>query len=192
MIDVPCGDANWQFESWETDSLTVYVGLDIAPEVISLVKRRFAHHSNKIFAVWDVTRCVLPIIQRQGHNSTADVVQVRDLLQHLSLAHATAATRTILSHRPGFVIATTYPRNETNRRWSAYGASRNPNLTWRQDSSDGDGKWTPFDMQAPPFDFPAPTKCLSAHGLRDSQHDYDLVCLYRMHDSFLNAWLQMH
>ena len=33
MIDVPCGDVNWQLGAWETDSLTAYIGLDIVPRV---------------------------------------------------------------------------------------------------------------------------------------------------------------
>ena len=34
MIDVPCGDVNFQFSRWETDSLLAYVGLDIVPELV--------------------------------------------------------------------------------------------------------------------------------------------------------------
>ena len=38
MIDIPCGDTNWVFDSFETDSLPLYVGLDITGAVIELNK----------------------------------------------------------------------------------------------------------------------------------------------------------
>lgn len=192
VMDVPCGDANWQFASWEMDSLPVYVGLDVVPELVALVKRRFAHHTNKAFATWDVTRCALPKIRRDGRSVPADLVQVRDLLQHLSLANAKAAVRSVFAHGPRFLLATTYQRNATNRRWPSHGPDRNPNLTWRPSALDGDGRWTPYDVDAPPFDFPEPLECLSAHGLKESQHDYDLVCLYRLNASYAAAWLRTH
>ena len=192
VMDVPCGDANWQFSSWEMDSLPVYVGLDVVPELIALVKRRFAHHANKAFATWDVTRCALPQIHMGGRSTPADLVQVRDLLQHLSLANAKAAVRSVFAHGPRFVLATTYPRNATNHRWPSHGPDRNPNLTWRPSAHDGDGAWTPYDVDIPPFDFPPPIECLSAHGLKNSQHDYDLVCLYRLNASYASTWLRTH
>ncbi|KAL7454939.1 hypothetical protein ACHAWC_006543, partial [Mediolabrus comicus] len=43
MCDIPCGDANWVLDSFETDSLPYYVGLDIVRPVIEVNKQRFAH-----------------------------------------------------------------------------------------------------------------------------------------------------
>jgi hypothetical protein len=49
MIDIPCGDVNWIFDSWETDgALKLYVGLDGVPAVITSNQKRLAHHSNKV------------------------------------------------------------------------------------------------------------------------------------------------
>ena len=53
MIDLPCGDLNWILDSWETDSLELYLGLDIAKPVIDVNVQRLAHHSNKLFRRWD-------------------------------------------------------------------------------------------------------------------------------------------
>lgn len=60
MIDIPCGDANWMFDSYVTDSLPFYLGLDVANATIELNRMRFAHHKNKMFTFWDATACVLP------------------------------------------------------------------------------------------------------------------------------------
>ncbi len=60
MVDVPCGDANWIFDSFETDALPMYVGLDITGLVIKVNKQRFAHHNNKQFHFWDALNCTLP------------------------------------------------------------------------------------------------------------------------------------
>ena len=53
MIDLPCGDVNWIFDSWETDSLELYIGLDVVSAVISRNKERLKHHINKVFEHWD-------------------------------------------------------------------------------------------------------------------------------------------
>jgi hypothetical protein len=53
MIDLACGDVNWIFDSWETDSVPLYLGLDVAHTVISLNQERFRYHSNKIFRRWN-------------------------------------------------------------------------------------------------------------------------------------------
>jgi ubiquinone/menaquinone biosynthesis C-methylase UbiE len=60
MIDIPCGDANWIFDSYETDTIPLYVGLDVATNVLMVNKQRFAHHSNKQFHFWDATACEVP------------------------------------------------------------------------------------------------------------------------------------
>jgi hypothetical protein len=40
MIDVPCGDVNWIFDSYATDTLPVYIGLDVSNEVLELNRLR--------------------------------------------------------------------------------------------------------------------------------------------------------
>ena len=42
MIDVPCGDVNWIFDSYATDTLPVYIGLDISNEVLELNRLRYS------------------------------------------------------------------------------------------------------------------------------------------------------
>ena len=43
MVDIPCRDVNWIFDSFETDSLPFYVGLDVVSAVIEVNKKQFAH-----------------------------------------------------------------------------------------------------------------------------------------------------
>ena len=62
MVDLPCGDVNWIFESYATDSLKLYIGLDVTEPIIPLNSKRFRHHSNKIFALWDGAACPVRII----------------------------------------------------------------------------------------------------------------------------------
>ena len=197
MIDVPCGDVNWQFGSWETDSLQGYIGLDIVPQLITAAQHRFAHHSNKVFAEWDIiAHCPLPRIQLRGttQSSSVDLVQLRDVLQHLSLEHATAAVRSVFIHGPQFILSTSYPKAGTNERWRAKGKDRNPNLDWRATKLDGDGAWTPYDMHEPPFDFPQPIMCLAAHGAAQtrSTHAFDETCLYHLNATFKDKWIKEH
>jgi len=156
VVDVPCGDANWQFRTWEMDSLSAYVGLDIVPSIISLNRRRYAHHSNKRFLVWDLADCSIPRIQLgAGSKTVADLVNVRDVLQHMPRSRVEAATRNILASGTRLVVATTYP----NQRHSAEG-------------SISEGGWIPYDLNE--FGFPKPSRCIPTH----PRIETDLTCLY--------------
>ena len=55
VLDAPCGDANWQFDDFATDSLPVYLGMDIVQSVIKADNARFCHHTNKRFLQWDIS-----------------------------------------------------------------------------------------------------------------------------------------
>ncbi|KAL3902003.1 MAG: hypothetical protein SGPRY_012205, partial [Prymnesium sp.] len=169
LIDVPCGDANWQFGAWETDSLTAYVGLDIAPSVIRFNSLRFAHHANKRFLTWDIASCALPLIQLQlstsasspsPSRSPAQLVHVRDVLQHMPRERVERACRHILSSGALVVVATTYPRTSDTKS--------EPVGTIKE------GEWTPYDLEE--FHFPKPVRCIPTHALIEA----DLTCLYHL------------
>jgi len=87
MLDIPCGDVNWILDSFVTDTLPLYVGLDVASPVIEINKKRFEHHMNKHFTFWDATECTLPhcINGTTNKEEVFDLVHVRDVIQHLTL-----------------------------------------------------------------------------------------------------------
>ena len=150
VLDVPCGDANWQFQSWEMDSLCTYVGMDVAPAVIRRNWRKFAHHSNKLFALWDLTRCSIPRlvkVKESGKKTTRpfDLLHVRDVLQHLSMDQGRRAAANLLASGAKYVVSTTFPHPKRNNTDIKTGLAYENNLS------------------QPPFNFPKPLNCTRSH-----------------------------
>lgn len=160
VIDVPCGDVNWQFDTWQTDSLAAYVGLDVVRTVINLDKQRFCHHSNKVFAPWDFAKCALPQIVADGKARPADLVHVRDVIQHMTLRDAARALKRVVRSGARFLIATTYP------------AAENRNIK--------EGSWYPNNLLKAPFNFPTPLSCIKTHPREES----DSTCLWKIGGHF--------
>jgi len=99
MIDIPCGDVNWIFDSLETDTLPLYIGLDISFGVIDVNKQRFGHHKNKHFRFWDATVCPLP---------ATDLVHVRDVIQHMTLDQGVKYFCNVFKSDAKVLITTTF------------------------------------------------------------------------------------
>lgn len=173
MLDIPCGDVNWQFEAWEVDSLQTYVGADIVPELIDLNQRRFVHHLNKHFVAWDFAKCSLPTLPaddaftNSSHRSFRgtvsdqvhsrqpfDLVHARDVFQHMPLDRAAQAAKHIKASGCRFAIVTTWP-NSTNKRIS-------------------EGSYYANNMEVHPFYYPKPIACALTH----PELEDDLTCLY--------------
>ena len=173
MMDAPCGDANWQFDAWETDGLLrAYVGLDAVRPVVELDARRFCHHSNKRFVPWDLTACgnlpklVLPVLDGKGNASETvpvDMVHVRDVIQHMPLAKGLAALRNVARSEAKYLVATTFPRS-TNR-----------------DIKEGDMYQN--NLCAEPFNLPQPRHCTPTH----PEHESDDTCLWKINTAFKAA-----
>ena len=112
MIDVPCGDANWQFETQAVDTIDAYAGLDIVQRVVDFNRRRFSHHSNKVFEVWDFATCALPRLQRTKQNGTLpqpfELVHSRDVFQHMRASSALKAIHRVVASGARLFIATTF------------------------------------------------------------------------------------
>jgi hypothetical protein len=83
------GDANWILDSYVTDTLPLYIGLDIVSAVIKVNQQRFSHHNNKRFMFWDATLFDFPKFYNHslGNNQvqSVDMIHVRDAIQHLTL-----------------------------------------------------------------------------------------------------------
>lgn len=102
LLDVGCGDVNWQFESWEVDTVPRYVCLDVAANVIAHNRVRFAHHNNKMFVTWDVGECGVP------SHVNPDLVYMREVLQHVPLEEGGRVLHAVRQSGARYLIATTY------------------------------------------------------------------------------------
>lgn len=185
MIDVPAGDVNWQFGAWELDALTSYVGLDIVPHVVEFNSARYSHHSNKIFANWDMANCAFPRIRQlstirhdpdgsvaharardEGAPVPAELILSRHVLNHLPLERARRAAANLVSSGSRYqLISADY--NTSKPSWACMGIACQ------------EGGFMLPDMAA--LDFPRPHAC-STYG----------ICLYEFDDETRQRWLNTH
>jgi hypothetical protein len=173
MIDLPCGDANWIFDSWETDSLDAYIGLDIVTSVIALNQKRFEHHSNKLFELWDGTICALPkYYLNSGLNTEpnyypVDLIHSRDVLQHLKLSKAMSFLCHIMNSGARVLITTTFP-SASNKKIRS-------------------GLFFHNNLDQPPFSMPRnESNCVFTH----PDMEPDLTCVYDLTSDWVRPWVQ--
>ena len=129
LIDAGCGDLNWFADIIE--SLDLYLGYDIAPEVIEYVLQWHGWRPRCAFKTADITHEILP---------AANAILCRHVLPHLP---NTAVCKTLNHFRRSgarYLIATTRP-----------GA---------QNTDTQPGNWRPLDLCAPPFNLPSPALLL--------------------------------
>ena len=119
VIDAACGDGYWM------PDLPGYVGLDVAPEAIRLARLRNPHRT---YMVGNIATMKLP---------RADLVIIRDAIQHMSFADGLAALASIRRSRSRYLLASTYVGGE------------NVNIETGADA------YSP-DLTAPPFSLPFP------------------------------------
>jgi len=155
VLDVPSGDANWQFSFFKLDLLPMYVGLDVAQFPVELNQRRFAHHRNKLFARWDVSACALPRLVGTGSNVSMpfDLIISRDMIQHMPLQLGLRAVRNFARSGARFLLTTTFENF---------------------DNVDDDSKTDAFyanNLAKAPFNFPRPLKCKRSHPPEFDEHD---------------------
>ena len=93
VVDVGCGDGYWM------PDLPGYVGIDVAPEALSIARGR---HPGRAY-VLDAGTASLP---------PADLVIVRDVIQHLSLADGVALLDRIRAAEPLWLLASTFAGTE--------------------------------------------------------------------------------
>jgi hypothetical protein len=173
MIDLPCGDVNWIFDSWETDSLEVYIGLDIVSPIIHLNQQRYRHHSNKIFATWDGSLCTLPKyslhvdIKDKPDFLPVEMVHCRDILQHMSLSDSMSLLCHVMTSGARILITTTFPSG-VNKNISYGGYYRN-------------------NLDHPPFSLPRnESNCVITH----PKLEPDMTCIYHLTPEWVETWVQ--
>lgn len=169
MVDIPCGDANWIFDSFETDSLPLYVGLDIVRPVIEVNKQRFAHHKNKQFLFWDAISCTLPKFQngtRVDEHQPFDLVHVRDVIQHMNPRQGVQYFCNVFKSEAKILITTTFP-----------GGFNRPNVR--------EGGAYKNDLEAEPFSFPKSGSCTPTH----PGHESDNTCVYDLSEAWVKEFI---
>uniref|UniRef100_A0A7S2UBF9 Methyltransferase domain-containing protein n=1 Tax=Attheya septentrionalis TaxID=420275 RepID=A0A7S2UBF9_9STRA len=165
MIDIPCGDVNWILDSLETDTLPLYVGLDITSAVIDINKQRFAHHTNKHFRFWDATSCVLPRFQNgTSELQSFDLVHIRDVIQHMHLDQGVKFFCNAFKSGVKVLIATTYN-------------SRNHDIK--------EGDFYHNNLAEEPFSFPKSDSCTPTH----PKHEPDDTCIYDLSEPWVQDFI---
>lgn len=163
----------WQFGAWETDSLSAYVGLDIVTPVIELNTARYAHHSNKVFSLWDFAACSLPKIKwaEEAIPRSAELVHARHVLQHMPLKRAAAAARNMVESGARILLVSTSKMtpDEPSKRSVRGPINVAEGMMWFN------------DMEKAPFDFPPPFSC-SGKGM----------CAYEFDEASRDRWLSEH
>jgi len=175
IVDIPCGDVNWIFDSFETDSIPLYLGLDIVKEVIALNKKRFKHHKNKLFAEWDASKCEIPkYVDHHDYSGGAaveksfDLVHIRDVIQHLPIDAGVSFFCNVFKSGAKLMIATTFPDGKENGR----GAS-------------GLGAFYKNNLFLSPFSFPNDVKCEPTHPRIES----DETCIFDLTQPWANTFV---
>jgi len=166
MIDLPCGDTNWIFDSWETDSLKLYIGLDVVKEVIVRNSERLSHHANKVFRHWDGTTCPLPKYRDESLETVqaVDLVHSRDVFQHLSQDQGLAFMCNVVTSGARVFIATSFPK-KTNINIKA-------------------GGFTHINLHSAPYHLP-PGDCVFTH----PKHEPDQTCVYDLTQPWVQPWI---
>ncbi|EJN11789.1 hypothetical protein PMI42_04802 [Bradyrhizobium sp. YR681] len=131
LLDAPCGDAGWIGRI----KLDIdYTGIDIVPSLIAANGARAARGELAgRFRVADITRDALP---------QADMILCRDCLVHLSFGNIARAVTNFRASGARFLLITTFPEWDANR-----------------DCEDGD--WRALNMEAAPFNWPAPRELIN-------------------------------
>jgi hypothetical protein len=165
MIDIPCGDANWIFDSWETDSLELYIGLDIVKPVIEFNAKRLAHHLNKVFRHWDGTRCAFPRFDLKQPYRSVDLVLSRDVLQHLSFRKGLDFLCNVFQSGARVFVTTTFPGG--------------------QNKDIKEGNFYRNDITKEPFSLLNVTNCSRSH----IKHEPDLTCVIDLAQRWVKDWI---
>jgi len=139
ILDIPCGDFGWM--STADLSGFDYLGGDIVEDLVR--SNREKHSAGKVqadavqadklrFEVLNLTAGPLPKV---------DLIFCRDCLPHFSFEDLRRALNTIVESDSTYLLTTTFTNRPSNRDIAT-------------------GHWRPLNLQAPPFNLPAPVEVL--------------------------------
>ena len=115
ILDVPCGDMNWMHRFLETRDDVNYTGVDIVPEIITDLKKKFVKKSWQ-FVHHDIVAAPL--------NNYYDLIHCRHLLQHLTNRDILTALQHLSASGSRFLLTTTYPTISGNSELNPKAHSR--------------------------------------------------------------------
>lgn len=131
ILDIPCGD--FSLFGNHLPNFCDYIGGDIVPNIIHGNDKNFLMSPGcKRFRVMDLLTDELP---------KCDIIICRDCLPHFSYEDIWQALKNVCRTNPRYLITTTFF------------AHQNTDIVT--------GGWRPLNLQAEPFNFPAPEICLS-------------------------------
>lgn len=135
VVDAGCGD--WEFSQAIDWTGIDYVGLDIVPSVIAENQRRFGAAKVR-FAVADIVRDELP---------QADLLLVKDVLQHLSNADIARFLAQLPRYRHVLLV------NDVH-----------PDTLSAEPADTPTGRYRPLDPTRPPYSLPGAKMLVWRHG----------------------------
>jgi len=133
IVDAGCGDFNWM--ALISERFDLYVGLDVVPDMIAELDKRFGGRRGHFFAVRDTAQDPLP---------RADAILCRDVMTHLSDELVLALLERVKESGARYLLATSYV-SEQNRNIPT-------------------GDWRPLDLTKAPFDLPQPFLSIDERG----------------------------
>jgi len=109
-----------------------YLGVDIVPEIIEQLNSED----------WGEFHCSDIL---QDHLPEADLILCRDCLVHLCSGDISRAIRNFRQNGAKWLLSTTFPRHGNGRVIQSHET----------------GRWRPYNLQAPPFNFPEPVELIN-------------------------------
>jgi SAM-dependent methyltransferase len=135
VVDAGCGD--WEFSQHMDWKGIDYLGLDIVPAVIEANRKRFGSAGVR-FAVADIVRDELP---------AADLLIIKDVLQHLSHGDTVAVLRNLPRYRHVLIV------NDVNQ-----------NTLTAEPADTVSGGYRLLDVTRPPYSLPGAKALVWRHG----------------------------
>ena len=144
VLDMGCGECNWQQKiNWEV-LRTSYLGTDVVPAIIKQNTKRYADNLMQ-FELSDATG---------PYTRQVDLIIFRDVAIHLTLKQITAALENFRASGSLYLLASNYKSTTENRDIKV-------------------GDWRPINMELAPFNMGPPLQTIQEHStdglFRDKQ-----------------------
>ena len=130
-----------------------YIGLDIVPEMITLISKKYSNHQKRFMCV-NIVEDPIPC---------ADLIFCRDTLVHLTLAEAIKALKNFKNSGSKYLLTTTFTATTNNKETA--------NAIWR-----------PLNIQQSPFNLPQPIEIINEHNTHDSAYPDKSLGLWYLKD----------